>query len=158
MKIVRAGPEDRTDAFAIVEEYLDAIDVTVREDYESLGEYLIDPGGLWLARDGAETIGCIALRALPEIQDGCEVKRLYVRPAYRGRGIAEELLRALHEHARAHGFLAAYLDTKDDLLAAIRFYQRQGYERCERYNDNPQATIFMRLTLRHPAFPPPAQG
>jgi len=40
-----------------------------------------------------------------------------------------------------------YLDTKDDLISAIKFYQRQGYEACERYNDNPQATMFMRKKL-----------
>ena len=43
--------------------------------------------------------------------------------------------------------LAVYLDTKDDLVGAIKLYDRLGYERCARYNDNPQATIFMRKRL-----------
>ena len=49
--------------------------------------------------------------------------------------------------ARERGFTELYLDTKDDLLEAIRFYERRGYERVPRYNDNPQATIFMRRVL-----------
>ena len=147
MTIVRATPAMHDDAYAIVEEYCDAIEVVVRDDYASLAEYLRDPAGLWLARDGATTIGCIAMRPLEEIEAACEVKRLYVRPGYRGRGIAEGLLAALHGHARALGYRWAYLDTKDDLVPAIRFYERHGYRRCERYNENPQATIFMRRPL-----------
>jgi GNAT superfamily N-acetyltransferase len=76
-----------------------------------------------------------------------EVKRLYVKPAMRGRKIADGLLGALEEYAVAFGYRTLYLDTKDDLLAAIKFYERHGYERCERYNQNPQATIFMRKGL-----------
>lgn len=72
---------------------------------------------------------------------------MYVRPAYRGRGIARRLLTELETFAVARGVQWLYLDSKDDLVEAIRFYERSGYERCERYNDNPQATIFMRKAL-----------
>jgi len=54
---------------------------------------------------------------------------------------------ALEAHARERGYTELFLDTKDDLLAAIRFYERRGYKRVPRYNDNPQATIFMRRVL-----------
>jgi GNAT superfamily N-acetyltransferase len=85
------------------------------------------------------------MRPLPALgADACEVKRLYVRPQYRGAGLAAALMGALEAEARERGFSAIYLDTKDDLAAAIRFYERRGYERIARYNDNPQATIFMR--------------
>jgi GNAT superfamily N-acetyltransferase len=76
-----------------------------------------------------------------------EVKRLYVRPAHRGGGVASALMDALEEGARESGYTELYLDTKDDLTVAIRFYERRGYERIPRYNDNPQATIFMRRVL-----------
>jgi GNAT superfamily N-acetyltransferase len=84
------------------------------------------------------------------------VKRLYVKPVSRGKRIAERLLAALEEYARDAGYRRLYLDTKDDLIPAIRFYERHGYERCERYNENPQATIFMRKDLpsRHTRFAP----
>ncbi|MFY9780975.1 MAG: GNAT family N-acetyltransferase [Candidatus Baltobacteraceae bacterium] len=144
--VERARLTDLPEASAIVDEYCDAIDVAVRD--ETLLPYFRDGCGLWLAREGAITLGCIALRPLPAIEGACEVKRLYVRPAFRGRGVADLLLDALHGYASACGYGAAYLDTKDDLRAAIRFYERRGYEPCARYNDNPQATVFMRRALR----------
>ncbi len=87
------------------------------------------------------------LRPLPEIADAAEVKRLYVRPAFRGMRLAYALMQAAEEHARSEGILWLYLDTKDDLHAAIHFYLSTGYERCPRYNDNPQATLFLRKRL-----------
>ena len=91
---------------------------------------------------------CVALRPLeslgPEI---CEVKRLYVRPEYRGSGTADRLYAALETFAHSAGFGWIYLDTTDGMRAAIRFYERNGFKYCERYNDNPQATLFMRKQL-----------
>jgi ribosomal protein S18 acetylase RimI-like enzyme len=79
------------------------------------------------------------------------VKRLYVRPAFRQRGIADKLLQALEQFASTQGAEWLYLDTSDDLKAAIAFYEGHGYLRCDRYNDNPQATIFMRKQIRDTA-------
>ncbi|MGP6158672.1 MAG: GNAT family N-acetyltransferase [Vulcanimicrobiaceae bacterium] len=143
--VVRARPADLPQASAIVDEYCDAIGVVVRDT--TLLPYFEAGSGLWVAREDGDAVGCIALRPLPAIEDACEVKRLYVRPAQRGRGIADLLLAALHEYAAASGYTTAYLDTKDDLLVAILFYENRGYVRCARYNDNPQATVFMRRDL-----------
>jgi ribosomal protein S18 acetylase RimI-like enzyme len=76
-----------------------------------------------------------------------ECKRLYVKPWARGRGIADKLLDAQEIHARKQGLEWIFLDSYDDLKAAIALYERRGYERCERYNDNPQATVFMRKKI-----------
>ena len=54
---------------------------------------------------------------------------------------------ALEEHARNHGMDWIYLDSYDDLKSAIELYERRGYMRCARYNDNPQATLFMRKKI-----------
>lgn len=136
------------EAYGIVQEYYDAVDVVVRDDADEFAhEYFSDGAGIWLASDGARTVGCIALRPLPRFEQSGEVKRLYVKPESRGQGIAEQLLKALEEYARGIGYAQIYLDSKDDLVDAIRFYQKRGYEICERYNDNPQATIFMRKVL-----------
>jgi ribosomal protein S18 acetylase RimI-like enzyme len=70
-----------------------------------------------------------------------------VRPAFRRRGIAERLLEALERFASSRDAEWLYLDTTDELQAAITFYERHGYARCDRYNDNQQATIFMRKKL-----------
>ena len=87
------------------------------------------------------------LRPLPKVAGAAEAKRLYVREAFRGQRVAHALMQAAEEYARAAGFQWIYLDTKDDLHAAIRFYLSTGYERCPRYNDNPQATMFLRKRL-----------
>jgi ribosomal protein S18 acetylase RimI-like enzyme len=146
--IRRAGIADEAAAWTIVDEYNGALEIVVRDDPATFRKYLDGPGALWLAEDGAEVVGCVVLRPLPEVApDACEVKRLYVRPTHRGGGIADALMESLEAFAREAGYAAVYLDTKDDLAAAIRFYERRGYERIERYNDNPQATIFMRRVI-----------
>ena len=146
--ISRGERDDFEDAWAIVSEYYNAVGVVVREERtEFLAKYFGDASGVWLARDGEEIVGCIALHPLDRIPGAGEVKRLYVRPSARRGGIAGLLLGALHEYARGAGYTTLYLDSKDDLTEAIRFYRKRGYQECERYNDNPQATVFMKLEL-----------
>lgn len=144
VRIYRAGFYDKDSAWQIVDEYCNAIDVVVRETQADLEKYFADDSGLWLAESAGEIVGCVALRPLPQIEGACEVKRLYVRPEHRGKQIADKLMEALHVFAAQLGYEWCYLDTKDDLQAAIRLYERLGYLHCERYNDNPQATVFMR--------------
>jgi GNAT superfamily N-acetyltransferase len=148
--ISRAGRNDMDGAWTIVNEYYDAVAVVVREDRPGFERaYFGDGSGIWLARSAqGAVVGCIALRPLDAFPSAGEVKRLYVQPAARGAGIAGLLLDALEDDAKAFGYRWLYLDSKDDLEAAIRFYEKRGYDHCERYNDNPQATIFMRKQLR----------
>jgi len=139
---------DEESARTILDEYNDAVGVVLRDDRAALRNYLGGPGALWFAQDGDLSVGCIAFRPLPRIgPEAGEVKRLYVRPAQRGNHVADALLDALECHARVCGYGALYLDTHDGLPTALRFYARRGYERIPRYNDNPQATIFMRRIL-----------
>jgi GNAT superfamily N-acetyltransferase len=146
--IRRGMPEDLASAFSLVEEYFREIDVMMRDSKAAFAKYLeSEEGGVWLAFDGKEPIGCIALHSLASPERSGEVKRLYVRSPYRKQGLANKLLRALEEYAVELRYDWLYLDSKDDLTDAIQFYQRHGYKRCERYNSNPQATIFMRKRL-----------
>jgi ribosomal protein S18 acetylase RimI-like enzyme len=150
--IYKASLAEEGEAFRIVAEYNEAVSVEVRDTRESFRKsYFTDGGGLWLAQAGLgpeqEAVGCIAMRALPGMERAAEVKRLYVRPACRGQGIADALLDGLESYAIKCGIATLYLDSKDDLQAALRFYRRRGYESCTRYNDNPQATVFMRKQL-----------
>ena len=144
--IRRAAPEDLPVAFALVEEYFKEIDVVVRDRKEQFAAYIQSgAGGVWLAFAGKQPIGCIVLHGLG-FEIG-EIKRLYVCASHRRQGLADRLLRALEQNAIQLSYEWLYLDTKDDLDPAIRFYQRHGYKRCDRYNNNPQATIFMRKRL-----------
>lgn len=148
IRIERASLDRVDEAYAIVWEYYESVDVVVRDDAEAFArEYFGDESGIWLASEDEHAVGCIALRPLAKSDHAGEIKRMYVRPESRGQRIAEKLLKSLEEYAAEAGYRTLYLDTKDDLTTAIRFYQRHGYAPCERYNENPQATIFMRKAL-----------
>jgi ribosomal protein S18 acetylase RimI-like enzyme len=151
-EIRRAMPSEIDTAYAIVEEYYEAMSVVARDTREAFAQlYFTDGAGVWLAWVEERIIGCIALRAMRQFSEGGEVKRLYVQPKYRGRGIAVALHDALETHARNIGYRCLYLDTTDNMTAAIHFYEAHGYGRCARYNENPQATIFMWKELHAPS-------
>ena len=145
----RATQDDLTCAFELVNEYFRAVDVWVRDTESEFSDYLLgDDRGVWLAFAGKEAVGCIVLHPLVSLPRSGEIRRLYVKPAYRRQGLAEELLQALEEFAtRNTRYEWLYLDSKEDLVSAIRFYERHGYKPCDRYNANPQATVFMRKAL-----------
>jgi GNAT superfamily N-acetyltransferase len=153
IEIRRATPAGLPEAYAIVSEYYEAAKVVQRDrEEEFLRDYFCGGAGVWLARSGDHVIGCMALRRLRQAHFA-EIKRLYVRPEARGRGVAQQLLEAVESFAQAAGYRWIYLDTTDEMKAAARFYHRNGYQPCDRYNNNPQATIFMRKRL---ADSPPA--
>jgi len=148
IRVYRAAIGQMYKAYAIVQEYYEVAAVVVRENpSEFASEYFVDGGGVWLAEDESGVVGCIALRALSSKPDCGEIKRLYVREDYRGRGLADRLLETLETYAKDFGFRWLYLDTAAEMKAAARFYKRKGFQACERYNDNPQAAIFMRKSL-----------
>lgn len=147
--IRRATQDDLRSGFELVKEYFQAVDVWVRDTESEFSDYLVgDDRGVWLAFAGEEAVGCIVLHPLVPLPGSAEIKRLYVKPAYRRQGLAEYLLQALEEFAAKNArYEWLYLDSKDDLVTAVRFYERQGYEHCDQYNANPQATVFMRKAL-----------
>lgn len=146
--VIRATTAHLADARHLLYEYFDVIGVVLRDDDDAIHAFLNDASSaMWIAYVDGAPAACVAMRPLPEIAGATECKRLYVAGKYRQRGLADALMQALETHAAQAGYDAVYLDTKDDLHAAIKLYDRLGYERCERYNDNPQATIFMRKRL-----------
>lgn len=147
--IRRAGVEEIRAAFALVAEYYEIVGVVMREDLAQFeSQYFTEDSGLWLACVAGEPVGCIGLRRLAGNANSGEIKRMYVRASYRGCGIADSLLAALEKFAVDCGYQWLYLDTTDSMVAATRFYERNAYETCARYNENPQATLFMRKRLQ----------
>jgi GNAT superfamily N-acetyltransferase len=139
------------DALAILEEYYEAVRVVQRDKPSDVQEIIDTPAsGVWLAYMEDEVMGCVVLRKLETIPFASECKRLYVKPLARGNRIADELLDAQEAYARSEGIEWIYLDSYDDLKAAIAVYERRGYQLCERYNDNPQATLFLRKRIALP--------
>ena len=103
-------------------------------------------GRLYLAYADDRLVGCIALKQADAIT--CEMKRLYVRPAFRGQGIANQLLTHLMAEARQIGYRHMRLDTLPFLTAAIALYQKYGFYEIPPYNDNPMGnSIYMMSDL-----------
>ena len=103
-------------------------------------------GRLYLALWEGEAAGCIALRKLDEQR--CEMKRLYVRPAFRGHRIEDALVDRVIRDAKAIGYRYMLLDTLPFLESAIHMYQKRGFYEIPCYNDSPvETTIFMQYDL-----------
>jgi len=149
VKIVRASLQDLDDARTLLGEYYELVGVVQRDTPAGLRNLLADEaGGFWIAHVGETPAACVVLRPLPSIPGAAECKRLYVRTEFRGRGLAKALMGTLEAFAAQLGLAWVYLDSKDDLESALELYRRRGYEPCERYNDNPQATIFLRKATK----------
>ena len=110
------------------------------------GSYARPSGRLLLARIAGEPGGCVALRALGG-SDG-EMKRLFVRPGFRGMGVGRMLAECVIDEARAIGYRRLLLDTLPTMEAARQMYAELGFAECAPYNDNPVAGVrFMALAL-----------
>jgi GNAT superfamily N-acetyltransferase len=136
------------DALRLLEEYYEAVNLVQRDTPTAIRKMAReDSFVVWLAYLQEKAVGCVVLRALPFIHFAGECKRLYVQPGVRRHGIAEALLDAQEAFARDKGLRWIYLDTHDGLKAAISLYRKRGYRPCKRYNDNPQATVFLRKMI-----------
>lgn len=152
-----ADPHRIEQARALLEEYYEFARGSIgtgfrmgkleREIAELPHSYAPDLGCLLIAEKGTEAAGCVAYRPLPEIEreQAAEVKRLWVRPAYRGTGLAKDLMLRLIEEARRAGFATLYLDTEIDRMAgALKLYRNLGFTDCEPYRESNEGVVFLR--------------
>ncbi len=145
-------PQDGVTVEALFREYVASLGVdisfqNVDEELSALPGKYARPGGLVLiAWDGAQAAGAVAYRMFkPGI---AEMKRLYVRPAFRGRDIGRKLASHLIADARAQGYRTMLLDTLASMQAARGLYAELGFQPVAAYYDNPLPdTVYMALAL-----------
>ena len=110
------------------------------------GKYAPPAGRLLVAKAEQELAGCVALR--PSGEGICEMKRLYVRLTFRGRGLGRELAKASITAARQIGYGRMRLDTLASMTEAIALYESLGFRRIDAYYHNPSPkAVFMELQL-----------
>jgi GNAT superfamily N-acetyltransferase len=117
-----------------------------KEVAEFPGEYSSPDGRFLLAQEDEKTAGCVALRRISE--SVCEMKRLYVRPDFRKKGVGRKLTEAIIDEARRMGYGHMRLDTVPFMKAAIALYLSLGFKEIESYRFNPiEGAKFMELDL-----------
>lgn len=117
-----------------------------REFQQFPGDYAPPKGRVLLAKSGNQIAGCVCLRRLAG--DVCEMKRLYVKPTYRGGAIGKNLALAVIQEAKAIGYCCMRLDTLPTMSAAIALYETLGFRCIEPYYDNPvEGAMFFELKL-----------
>jgi len=148
-------PDDRADVEALFREYVTSLaeDISFQNVDDELaglpGKYARPTGLVLIARDGAQAAGAVAYRM---VEPGvCEMKRLYVRLAFRGTGLGRELANELIEDARARGYRTVLLDTLASMSSARALYRDLGFVPVAPYYDNPlPGVMYMALELSEP--------
>jgi ribosomal protein S18 acetylase RimI-like enzyme len=153
LKIVRVDSGKKLEIVGrLFEEYAESLgfDLCFQDFEEELanlpGGYAPPEGRLLLAKYKGQVAGCVAVRKLSE--GVCEMKRLYVRPQFRGLGFGRSLAEAIIEWARRIGYTCMRLDTVPSMEAARGLYASLGFQEISPYRYNPiEGTVFMELRL-----------
>lgn len=132
-----AEPDSQTLLGAYFAEVAEAINAAESSLASPCDDLAPPAGAFLLARLAGEPMGCVGLRLLDT--GDVELKRMYVAPAARGLGLGERLLDAVEPVARKLGGTRIVLDTRAELAAARRLYERYGYAEVPPYNDNEHA-------------------
>ena len=157
MKILQAQTADDIETVrALFREYERFLEVDLcfqgfAEELATLpGRYAPPQGRLLLAWAGEQAAGCVALRPLDD--GACEMKRLFIRSAYRGQGLGLMLAQRIIHEAITVGYTVMRLDTLDTLERAMRIYENLGFQRCAPYYANPlPGVVYWQRALSKPA-------
>ena len=102
-------------------------------------KYTAPEGELLVALENDEVLGMVAYHRHSDVR--CEMKRLYVRPKARGMHLGATLIKEIICHAKRAGYKEMVLDTIAPLKTAVSLYQKNGFEKCEAYYNNPMDDV-----------------
>lgn len=153
IKLIQAKTEEETEYVRVLfKEYANwlAFDLCFQDFEKELdelpGDYAPPDGRLLLAYFDSKVTGCVALRRFDDRI--CEMKRLYVRPEFRKKGIGRKLAVAIINEAKKIGYKSMRLDTLSVMKEALALYQSLDFKRIESYRYNPiKGAIFLELNL-----------
>ena len=150
--IIAETQEDYREARVLLREYEAESEVDLcfqgfEEEVEVLERAYGPPGGRFLIlRSGEQIAGCVALEDSGD--KTCEMKRLYVRPEFRGKGLGRRCAERIVREAREMGYAAMRLDTLPSMRAAVALYRSMGFREIDPYAENPvEGALFMELGL-----------
>jgi ribosomal protein S18 acetylase RimI-like enzyme len=157
IRLVDAGSDGDIDHVrTLFRSYADEFDAAIAEslcvqgfeaELDGLpGRYAPPSGCLILAWDGDRPAGCVALRDLGG--GTCEMKRLYIAPAFRGRGVGRLLVEEILRRAKRAGYWGMVLDTLPEMAGAAALYRSFGFVEIAPYWDNPiEQTLYLGIAL-----------
>ncbi len=143
--IVADKKEDYDAAILLFKEYAAGLDIDLSfqnfdEELEQLQTMYAGPvGGIVLCKDKHEYIACIGIRKLNQLT--AEIKRMYVKPEYRGEKIGSELVKRALQLAKKCDYNSVRLDTLNTMKPAMKLYQKFGFVETPAYYHNPNKTV-----------------
>jgi GNAT superfamily N-acetyltransferase len=118
----------------------------VEASHDPVAELLVRPHGAFiLAFDGDAAVGCVMLKGT--CAEYAEIKRLWIAPSARGKGLARKLMDAAERIARELGVRLLRLDTHSALSDAVAIYRHWGWTKIPRFNSDPYAEVFFEKQL-----------
>lgn len=141
-RIEATTSEDFEKAVALFSEYAQWLNIDLcfqefEKELTALSTMYSRPKGvLFLFEHNSESVACVGVRQIDE--NIAELKRMYVQPAYRRMGIAQDLLDASLAFAKSAGYAAIRLDTLDTMHSAMNLYEKNGFVKISAYYFNPE--------------------
>lgn len=147
------SPEHYSDVKTLFLEYAESLGFDLcfqnfdKEISDLKSEYTDNGGCILLCYQNNIPAGCVGLRRFKD--DICEMKRLYLRNEFRGKGIGRALAEKITGKAREYGYKAMRLDTISTMKEAISLYKTMGFKEVNAYRENPvKGAIYMELDLK----------
>ena len=153
MKYITPNTTDQfNDAISLFQEYANSLNISLAfqnfdEELNIINSMYGSPTGcLLLVYDNELPIACAAYRKIGE--NICELKRMYIKPDYRRKGVGQEIMNILCSRAKLNGYSLMRLDTLDTMTPAIKLYSNNGFYTIDAYYHNPNdGVVYMEKSL-----------